>query len=184
MSNSSLCPCSNPAGGRRRPRHAPGNRPGGWPIRDDVDLVILQPLDRLGAVADGEPRLDVGIVRHEAGNRPGRKVFCGRHDPGRREPRRTPLIASRPSISKRNCSSIACAASTALIQKACCFETEEDGIDRQSVVIAADAFGLRSPSRAVECWLATQAGGPFRGKQAAPSDGYFTGLLAHLRQER
>lgn len=75
-------------------------------------------------------------------------------------------------------------AAAALLKTTYRFETEDrdDGGDR--VVIAADAFGLHTPKRAVERWLASPQGEAFRNKKATISEGHFLGLLSQLRQER
>ena len=46
----------------------------------DVDIVVLQAGDGLGAVADDEPHLDVGILLHEGRHQPRREIFGGRDD--------------------------------------------------------------------------------------------------------
>ena len=61
----------------------------------DVDIVVLQAGDRFGAVADGEPHVDVGIFLHEGGHQGRREIF--RRSRRRRAAgcrRATPLIAS------------------------------------------------------------------------------------------
>ncbi len=46
----------------------------------DVDVVVLQTVDGFGAVADGEPHVDVGMFLHEAGHQPRREILGGGDD--------------------------------------------------------------------------------------------------------
>lgn len=75
-------------------------------------------------------------------------------------------------------------AAAALLKTTYRFETEDRDDGGAPVVIATDAFGLHTPKRAVERWLASPQGEAFRSKKAVVSDGHFMGLLAQLRQER
>ncbi len=71
----------------------------------------------------------------------------------------------------------------ALLREQHTFEVE-DGYDGQPVIAAQTEAGLHSVDVLVENFLDSDEGAAFRPKRPQPNDGYFTSLVAGLKQRR
>ncbi|MEQ1951358.1 hypothetical protein [Mesorhizobium sp. CN2-181] len=60
----------------------------------------------------------------------------------------------------------------------------ETGYDDEAVISADTPFGLQSVDGLVENFLESEDGAGFRPKKTAPSDGFFTSMIAQMKMRR
>jgi hypothetical protein len=75
-------------------------------------------------------------------------------------------------------------AAVALLKEQYSYEIEGFAYGDGIIVMARNEFGLSSIEAAVRGLLESEGGAAFRNRSAAPSDAYFTRLLADLRRPR